>query len=110
MIAFGIFALIFIVFAGVEPAYLTEARGMSIDAAGRAVALTTLIAIPGSFIAGGLVRRGVSPMRLAQIGFIIPAILSVAIFLPDTSLPIVIGATAIAMITGALIPAAVYTR
>ncbi len=108
MIAFGIFALVFIVFAGVEPTYLIEARGMSIDGAGHTIALTTLIAIPGSFIAGWLIRRGMSPMRLAQIGLIIPAILSVAIFLPDTALPAVIICTALAMVIGALIPAAVY--
>jgi MFS family permease len=108
MTAFGVFALVFIVFAGVEPAYLTEARGMGVDAAGRTIALTTLVAIPGSFIAGWLIRRGMAAMRLAQAGLIIPAILSIAIFLPDTALPVVIACTALAMIIGALIPAAVY--
>jgi MFS family permease len=108
MIAFGVFALVFIVFAGVEPTYLTVTRGMNIDQAGRTIALTTLLAIPGSLIAGWLVRRGVPPLRLAWIGLGAPALLSAAVFLPQTALNVAIGATALAMILGSLVPAAVY--
>ncbi|HEY1723454.1 MAG TPA: MFS transporter [Magnetospirillaceae bacterium] len=108
MFCFGVFAFIFIVFAGVEPAYLAEARGMSVGAAGRTIALTTMLAIPGSLIAGALVRKGVAPIRLAWIGLSAPALLSILIFAPALSTPVAIAASALAMITGALIPAAVY--
>ena len=109
MICFGVFALVFIIFAGVEPAYLAEARGMSIDAAGRTIALTTLLAIPGSLIAGALVRKGVAPINLAWVGLAAPALLSILIFTPAISNPVAIAASALAMITGALIPASVYS-
>jgi MFS family permease len=108
MLAFGVFTLTFIVFAAVEPTYLVEARGMALAAAGRVSALTTLAAIPGALIAGGLIRRGVPAVRLAWVGLIAPAALSVLVFVPAVPLAPVIIATILALFLGGLVPAAVY--
>ena len=108
MLAFGVFTLTFIVFAAVEPSYLAEARGMAIDQASRISALTTLAAIPGALTAGWLIRRGVSPVRLAWVGLIAPALLSVAVFIPAVPIAPVVIATVGALFLGGLVPAAVY--
>jgi MFS family permease len=108
MISFGIFTFTFIVFAAVEPAYLAEARGLALDQAGRISALTTLAAIPGALIAGWLIGRGWSPLRLAWIGLIAPAVLSLGAFLPIFAVGPVVIASALALLLGAFSPAATY--
>ncbi len=108
MFSFGVFTLTFIVFAAVEPAYLVEARGMALDQAGRVSALTTLAAIPGALVAGWLIRRGLSPLRLAWAGLIVPAVLSLAVFTAAVPIAPVVIATALALFVGALSPAATY--
>jgi MFS family permease len=108
MVSFGVFTLTFIVFAAVEPAYLVEARGMALDQAGRVSALTTLAAIPGALVAGWLIRRGLSPIRLAWAGLIAPAVLSLVVFTADVPIAPVVIATALALFVGAASPAATY--
>jgi MFS family permease len=108
ILAFAIFAFTFIVFAAIEPTYLAEIRGVALDQAGRVSALTTLAAIPGAFLAGWLIHRGVTPMRLAWIGLLVPALLSALVFLSALPIAPVVMTTALALFVGALVPAATY--
>jgi len=107
-LAFLTFAFAFMIFAGMEPAYLTEARGVAAEEAGRIVALATLCGIPGSLMAGWLIRKGARPARLALIALVVPALASLLIFLPGLSLTTMTTATVIAFLVGGMMPGAIY--
>lgn len=108
MLAFGTFSFTFMILAGMVPAYLTEGRGVAAREAARIVSIATLFGIPGTLAAGVLVRRGIPPLRLAQIGLIVPAIAALVLFLPGLSTTTMAGATILAFLLGGMIPAATY--
>lgn len=105
--AFVTFSFAFIVFAGLVPAYLVEARGFPAAQIGRLTGLAMLAGIPGAIGAGWLVRRGWSPHRLCVAALVLPALLSIAIFVP-TPLAVTIGALAGTALLGGMMPAATY--
>lgn len=105
--AFVTFSFAFIVFAGLVPTYLTESRGFPVAQVGRLTGLAMLAGIPGAVGAGWLMRRGRSPLRLAVVSLVVPALLSIAIFEP-TPLAVTIVALAGAAGLGGMMPAATY--
>lgn len=108
MLAFGTFSFTFMILAGMVPAYLTEGRGVAAAEAARIVSIATLFGIPGTLAAGGLVRRGISPLRLALIGLVVPAVAALVLFLPGLSTTAMAAATMLAFLLGGMIPAATY--
>ena len=105
--AFFCFALLFLAVAGLLPAWLVERRGLAPADAGRIAAITTAFGIPGSLLAGSLMRTGVSPGRLAAIGLLGSMAVAALCF---TVLPLslaVIG-FALSFAIGGLVPAATF--
>ena len=105
--AFFCFALLFLALAGLLPAWLVERRGLAPADAGRIAAIATAFGIPGSLLAGSLMRAGVSAGRLAAIGLLGSMALAALCF---TALPLsltVVG-FALSFAIGGLVPAATF--
>ena len=105
--AFFCFALLFLAVAGLLPAWLVERRGLAAADAGRIAAIATAFGIPGSLLAGSLMRAGVSPGRLAAIGLLGSMALAALCFtvLP---LPMAVVGFALSFAIGGLVPAATF--
>ena len=105
--AFFCFALLFLAVAGLLPAWLVERRGLAAADAGRIAAIATAFGIPGSLLAGSLMRGGVSPGRLAAIGLLGSMALAALCFtvLP---LPMAVVGFALSFAIGGLVPAATF--
>jgi sugar phosphate permease len=89
------------------PAWLVERRGLSAADAGRIAAIATAFGIPGSLLAGSLMRAGVSPGRLAAIGLLGSMALAALCF---TVLPLsmAVAGFALSFAIGGLVPAATF--
>jgi predicted MFS family arabinose efflux permease len=105
--AFFCFALLFLAVAGLLPAWLVERRGLAAADAGRIAAIATAFGIPGSLLAGSLMRAGVSAGRLAAIGLLGSMALAALCFtvLP---LPVAVVGFALSFAVGGLVPAATF--
>jgi MFS family permease len=107
-IAFFCFALVFLALAGLLPAYLVGGRGLPAAQAGRIIAVTTAFAIAGSLAAGWMMRRGVSPGRLAAAGLIASTAVAAFAFSATVTISIAAAGFATAFAIGGLVPAAVF--
>jgi sugar phosphate permease len=89
------------------PAWLVERRGLAAADAGRIAAITTAFGIPGSLLAGSLMRAGVSPGRLAAVGLLGSMALAALCFtvLP---LPMAVVGFALSFAIGGLVTAATF--
>jgi len=105
--AFFCFALLFLAVAGLLPAWLVDYRGLTAADAGRIAAIATAFGIPGSLLAGSLMRIGISPGRLAAVGLLGSMVLATLCFamLP---LPIAVVGFALSFAIGGLVPAATF--
>ncbi len=84
-----------------------RAPGLAAADAGRIAAIATAFGIPGSLLAGSLMRAGVSPGRLAAIGLLGSMALAALCFtvLP---LPMAVVGFALSFAIGGLVPAATF--
>jgi len=106
--AFFCFALLFLALAGLLPAWLIERRGLAPADAGRIAAIATAFGIPGSLLAGSLMRAGVSPGRLAAIG-LLGSIALAAVCFTALPLPVAVAGFALSFAIGGLVPAATFS-
>jgi len=107
-VAFFCFALLFLALAGLLPAYLVEQRGMAAAEAGRVVAIATVFGIAGSLWAGWMMRRGVSPGRLAAIGLVASTAIAALSFSAAAPVPLAVAGFAVSFALGGLVPAAAF--
>src|SRR5262245_44940483 len=107
-LAFFCFALLFLALAGLLPTYLVDVRGLAVADAGRIVAMATATGIVGSLIAGGVMRRGVSPAMLTAIGLLASTALAAVSFIEAMPLVMAIAGFTAAFAVGGLVPAATF--
>ena len=107
-LAFFCFALLFLALAGLLPSYLVENRGLATGEAGRIVAIVTAFGIVGSFAAGWLMRRGVSPGRLMAVGLITSTALAALSFTAAVPLLPAVVCLGLSFALGGLVPAATF--
>jgi predicted MFS family arabinose efflux permease len=105
--AFFCFALLFLALAGLLPAWLVERRGLASADAGRIAAIATAFGIPGSLLAGALMRAGASPGRLAAVGLLGSMALA-ALCLTALPLPMAVAGFALSFAIGGLVSAAAF--
>lgn len=105
--AFFCFALLFLALAGLLPAWLVDRRGLAAADAGRIAAIVTAFGVPGSLLAGSLMRAGVSSGRLAAIGLLGSMVLA-AICFTALPLPLAVVGFALSFAVGGLVPAATF--
>lgn len=106
--AFFCFALLFLAVAGLLPTWLVDRRGLATADAGRIAAITTAFGIPGSLLAGSLMRAGFSPGRLAAIG-LLGSMAVAALCFTALPLPMVVVGLALSFAIGGLVPAATFS-
>ena len=70
--AFGCLGLIGVVVIALLPTFLVEARAATLAAAGAAAAIVSLASVPGSLLAGWLMRRGAGLRTLSLCGLLMP--------------------------------------
>ena len=105
--AFFCFALLFLALAGLLPTWLVDRRGLEAADAGRVAAIATAFGIPGSLLAGWLMRAGVSPGRLAAIGLMGSTVVAALCF-TALPLPMAVAGFALSFAIGGLVPAATF--
>ena len=106
--AFFCFALLFLALAGILPAYLVESRGLEAGTAGRIIATTTAFGIVGSLAAGWMMRRGLTPARLAAFGLVASTVAAALAFSAAVGpAPAIVGFAA-SFAFGGLVPAAAF--
>jgi predicted MFS family arabinose efflux permease len=105
--AFFCFALLFLALAGLLPAWLVDRRGLEMANAGRVAAIATAFGIPGSLLAGWLMRAGFSSGRLAAIGLMGSTVLAAFCF-TALPLPLAVVGFALSFAIGGLVPAATF--
>ena len=105
--AFFCFALLFLAVAGLLPAWLIDRRALTAADAGRIAAIATAFGIPGSLLAGSLMRAGFSPSRLAAIGLSSSMVLAAVCF-AALPLPMAVFGFALSFAAGGLVPAAIF--
>jgi predicted MFS family arabinose efflux permease len=71
--AFGCIGLVGVVMIALLPTFLVEVRAASLAPAGAATALVSLASVPGSLLAGWLMRRGAGLRALSLCSLIMPA-------------------------------------
>jgi len=106
--AFFCFALLFLALAGLLPAWLVDRRGLAAADAGRIAAIATAFGIPGSLLAGSLMRAGFSASRLTAIGLLGSMALA-ALCLTALPLPVAVAGFALSFAVGGLVPAATFS-
>ena len=106
-LAFFCFALLFLALTGMLPAYLVGQRGLDAGDAGRLVAVTTALGIPGSLAAAELMRRGVAPSRLIAFG-LAASMAVAALSFAGLPLPVALAGFALSFAIGGLVPAATF--
>lgn len=105
--AFFCFALLFLAVAGLLPAWLIDRRALTAADAGRIAAIATAFGIPGSLLAGSLMRAGFLPSRLAAIGLSSSMVLAAVCF-AALPLPMAVVGFALSFAAGGLVPAAIF--
>ena len=105
-LAFGTYNVIYVGIAAFLPARL-EALGEGTGAAGIAAAIAALTNAGGNLAGGALMRRGVAPALLIQVGALAMALLGAAVFVAP--LPaLVIAAALLACGIGGVLPASCF--
>ena len=103
--AFGCIGLIGVVVIALLPTFLVEVHAVSLAAAGAATALVSLASVPGSLLAGWLMRQGVGLRALSLCSLIMPAA-ALPTFLSGGWLDLAIGAAAIILFANGVVVSA----
>jgi len=101
--AFGLIALVGVAVVALLPAFLTEARGVAIGAAGNATGLVALSSVAGSFLAAAAAGRVHAPAYWAAALALMPAGAAIAFAGPVGSGTATLGAALILVANGYLV-------
>jgi predicted MFS family arabinose efflux permease len=105
--AFSCIGLIGVVVIALLPTFLVEVHAVSLAAAGVATAVVSLASVPGSLLAGWLMRRGAGLRALSLCSLIMPAA-ALPTFLSGARLDLAIGAAAIILIANGVVVSAMF--
>lgn len=105
--AFGCIGLVGVVVIALLPTFLVEVRTASLAGAGAATALVSLASVPGSLLAGWLMRRGAGLRALSLCSLIMPAA-AVPAFAGDGSGGLGIAAAALILFANGAVVSAMF--
>ena len=105
--AFSCIGLIGVVVIALLPTFLVEVHAVSLAAAGAATALVSLASVPGSLLAGWLMRQGAGLRALSLCSLIMPAA-ALPTFLSGGWLDLGIGAAAIILFANGIVVSAMF--
>jgi predicted MFS family arabinose efflux permease len=105
--AFGCLGLIGVVVIALLPTFLVEARAAALAAAGAATAIVSLASVPGSLLAGWLMRRGAGLRALSVCGLLMP-LAAVPALLADVPLTLAVVAAAVILLANGIVVSAMF--
>lgn len=105
--AFGCIGLIGVVVIALLPTFLAEVRGATIAGAGAATALVSLASVPGSLLAGWLMRHGAG-LRALSLGSLVMPAAAVPLFGGGGSLGPGIAAAAVILFANGVVVSALF--
>jgi predicted MFS family arabinose efflux permease len=105
--AFGCLGLIGVVVIALLPTFLVEAHAAPLAAAGAATAIVSLASVPGSLLAGWLMRRAAGLRGLSLCGLLMP-VAAVPAFLEDAPLMLAVVAAATILLANGVVVSAMF--
>jgi predicted MFS family arabinose efflux permease len=105
--AFGCSGLIGVVVIALLPTFLVEAQGATVARAGAATAIVSLASVPGSVLAGWLMRRGAGLRALSLGGLLMPMAAAPA-FLAGEAMALGVAAAAIVLFANGIVVSALF--
>jgi predicted MFS family arabinose efflux permease len=105
--AFCCLGLIGVVVIALLPTFLVEARAATLPVAGAASAIVSLASVPGSLLAGWLMRRGAGLRALSLCSLLMPAA-AVPAFLAGGSVTLAVVAAAIILLANGMVVSAMF--
>lgn len=107
-LAFGAYALKFLVVLGFLPTILVESEGLSLTAATGLTAFAIAMNVPGNLLGGLLVHRGVRPWLLLTIASIALVVCGSALYVPALPLELRYGLCVVLSFVGGILPSSVF--
>jgi len=105
--AFGCVGLIGVVVVALLPTFLVEARAVALPAAGAATATVSLASVPGSLLAGWLMRRGAGLRALGLCSLVMP-LAAAPTFLAVGSAALGVAAAALVLFANGMVVSAMF--
>jgi predicted MFS family arabinose efflux permease len=105
--AFGCIGLVGVVVIALLPTFLVEVRAATLAAAGGATALVSLASVPGSLLAGWLMRHGAGLRTLSLCSLVMPAA-AVPAFASTGSVGVGIAGAAIVLFANGVVVSAMF--
>ena len=105
--AFGCLGLIGVVVIALLPTFLVEARAVALPAAGAATATVSLASVPGSLLAGWLMRRGAGLRALSLCSLLMP-LAAAPTFLAVGSVALGVAAAALVLFANGMVVSAMF--
>ena len=105
--AFGCLGMIGVAVVALLPTFLVETRGAALAAAGAATAIVSLASVPGSLLAGWLMRRGAALRALSLCGLLMP-LAAVPAFVTGGPMALAVAATAIVLLANGIVVSALF--
>ena len=107
-LAFGMYALKYLVVLGFLPTILVESEGLSLTAATALTAFAIAMNVPGNLIGGMLVHRGVKPWLLFAIASVVLAVCGSALYEPALPLWLRYLLCVVLSLVGGILPSSVF--
>jgi predicted MFS family arabinose efflux permease len=105
--AFGCLGMIGVVVVALLPTFLVEARTTALAAAGAATAIVSLASVPGSLLAGWLMRRGAGLRALSLCGLLMP-VAAVPAFVTSGPIAMGVAGAAIVLLANGIVVSAMF--
>jgi MFS family permease len=107
-LAFGAYALKYLVVLGFLPTILVESEGLSLTAATGLTAFAIAMNVPGNLLGGMLVHRGVRPWLLLATASVVLVVCGSALYM--TALPLLLryGLCVVLSFVGGILPSSVF--
>jgi MFS family permease len=107
-LAFGLYAMKYLVVLGFLPTILVESEGLSLTAASGLTAFAIAMNVPGNLIGGALVHRGVKPWLLLAVASIVLALCGSALYAPVLPLWLRYLSCVVLSLVGGILPSSVF--
>ncbi|HEX2117111.1 MAG TPA: MFS transporter [Alphaproteobacteria bacterium] len=107
-LAFGLYALKYLVVLGFLPTILVESEGLSLTAASGLTAFAIAMNVPGNLVGGMLVHRGVKPWVLLTVASIVLTVCGSALYEPALPLWLRYLLCVVLSLVGGILPSSIF--
>jgi len=107
-LAFGLYAMKYLVVLGFLPTILVESEGLSLTAASGLTAFAIVMNVPGNLIGGMMVHRGVKPWLLLATASVVLAVCGSALYEPVLPLWLRYLSCVVLSLVGGILPSSIF--